>query len=370
MSLRAPDRKSEGALFSAASKIKSTSTLPFRGGDLPPLSAAEEAELVRRFQANQDRAAATRLVRSQLPFLRKAVAQYPSITRYPDGKNNSEGRSDAFQAACCGLLTALRSFDPDRGFRFITYASFFVHGEIVKITKSSTAEVSLNSPVSSSDEGDDIELIDSIISSDAPPEEDLCDADEAQRFARDLETKLAELSPREQRIFRARNLEADPVPLSDLGRELQISPERVRQIHESVFVRVCGAGTRPRPKARGDVPPINQSLTYSRPVQALIDAGVPADIAARTQAFVDRGLSPDAADHLARENDPRVNARFGIPGADDRLWRKRPERIWELGKCPKNENSSASDVNNDKAQPRRLATRRIWRARKNSGADA
>ena len=52
------------------------------------------------------------------------------------------------------------------------------------------------------------------------------------------------LTERERRVFVARRLREDPPSLEELGRELSISGERVRQIETLAFEKVRRAATR------------------------------------------------------------------------------------------------------------------------------
>jgi RNA polymerase sigma-32 factor len=52
------------------------------------------------------------------------------------------------------------------------------------------------------------------------------------------------LTARERRVFEARRLSEDPPSLEELGRQLSISGERVRQIETSAFEKVKRAATR------------------------------------------------------------------------------------------------------------------------------
>ena len=56
--------------------------------------------------------------------------------------------------------------------------------------------------------------------------------------------RSSRLTPRERRVFEARRLREDPPSLDELGRELSISGERVRQIETSAFEKVRRAATR------------------------------------------------------------------------------------------------------------------------------
>jgi RNA polymerase sigma-32 factor len=74
--------------------------------------------------------------------------------------------------------------------------------------------------------------------------------DEGAQKAKALRSALDVLTARERRVFEARRLREDPPSLEDLGRELSISGERVRQIEASAFEKVRRAATmRLRPAA-------------------------------------------------------------------------------------------------------------------------
>ena len=53
-----------------------------------------------------------------------------------------------------------------------------------------------------------------------------------------LAAAIASLNPREQEIVKARFLTDEPVTLEDLGRQFQISRERVRQIETKAFQKI------------------------------------------------------------------------------------------------------------------------------------
>jgi RNA polymerase sigma-32 factor len=63
------------------------------------------------------------------------------------------------------------------------------------------------------------------------------------------------LTARERRVFVVRRLREDPPSLEELGRELSISGERVRQIETSAFEKVKRAVTR---RLRPDVLPARE----------------------------------------------------------------------------------------------------------------
>lgn len=87
-------------------------------GSIDPLGAAEEKALVTRWQQHKDYEARDRMVAANLRFVHETVIKFllPRGTEY----------EDAVQAGCEGLLTAIDRFDPNRGFKFISYAVFWI----------------------------------------------------------------------------------------------------------------------------------------------------------------------------------------------------------------------------------------------------
>ncbi len=61
---------------------------------------------------------------------------------------------------------------------------------------------------------------------------------DAQTRSQWLADALKELSDREQTIIRERHLKQETVTLEDLGRELGISKERVRQLEQRAMTRL------------------------------------------------------------------------------------------------------------------------------------
>ena len=87
-----------------------------------PLSRAEEAQLVRRARAG-DTAAADAMVTANLRFVVTVAKKYTSY-----GMSFSE----LIAEGNCGLLEAVKRFDETRGFKFITYAVWWIRQAILK----------------------------------------------------------------------------------------------------------------------------------------------------------------------------------------------------------------------------------------------
>lgn len=89
----------------------------------PLLAAEEEAFLARRWREHGDLEAAHRLITSHLRLVAKIAIQYRGYGR-PLCELVSEGS--------IGMLTAVKRFDPDRGFRLATYAIWWIRAAIME----------------------------------------------------------------------------------------------------------------------------------------------------------------------------------------------------------------------------------------------
>ena len=88
-----------------------------------PLTAEEERSLIRRYQQEGDQEAAHRLVTSNLKLVVKIALIYRRVY------NNV---MDLIQEGNIGLIQALGRFDPGKGTRLPTYASWWIKAYIIK----------------------------------------------------------------------------------------------------------------------------------------------------------------------------------------------------------------------------------------------
>ena len=263
-------------------------TLIKRYGLLEP---AREQQLAQRWQQHRDRRATDALVTSHLRLAAKVARRYQ---RY------DLPLADLIGEANLGLVIAASHFEPGRGARFSTYALWWIKAaiheyilrsrslvkigttaaqrklffglrramikfggdkkgltqqvaeaiahelavpvrEVIEMRSRLTGDLSLNATV---DDDGPTEWEAMLVDQSPNPEAIVVEQDEGSHKARALRSALNVLTARERRVFEARRLREDPPSLEELGRELSISGERVRQIETSAFEKVRRAATR------------------------------------------------------------------------------------------------------------------------------
>lgn len=89
----------------------------------PILSHEEEFELATAYRQSKEKSVGKKIITSHLKLVVKVASQYKGY-RLPMSEMISEGN--------LGLLNALDKFDPDKGFRFSTYAMWWIRAYIQK----------------------------------------------------------------------------------------------------------------------------------------------------------------------------------------------------------------------------------------------
>src|SRR6266571_2547412 len=242
----------------------------------PQLSAEEEKELGARVQKG-DQEAFRKLIESNLRFV-VAMAKKYSRSGYPLHELINEGNM--------GLIEAASRFDPARGVRFITYASWWIrqailaaiahHGQVFRLPpklkhelyrfqtkvahltqelghKPSVEEISKRLAMDEDDVRDMMEGAPTQVSLESPISgetdmtlEDVLEdvsitpLDELlirQSFEDELKTLLGQLDDKERLIVERRFGLGDreSETLAEIGADLNLSRERVRQIEEKAL---------------------------------------------------------------------------------------------------------------------------------------
>jgi RNA polymerase sigma-32 factor len=254
----------------------------------PMLEAAEECVLATRWREHGDADAAHKLVTSHLRLVVKIAVGYRGYG-LPVSEIISEGN--------VGLMQAAKRFDPQQGFRFATYAMWWIKAaiheyilrswslvkigttanqkklffnlrkakskiaaleegdmhpdqvkliaqrlgvterDVVEMNRRLGGDVSLNAQMR--DDPDSGEWQDWLVDEGSADQESrVVESEESENRKKALAEALSVLNARERRIFEARRLAEDPSTLEDLASAFGISRERVRQIEVRAFQKV------------------------------------------------------------------------------------------------------------------------------------
>ena len=257
---------------------------------IPVLTAEQEYEYATQWTKQHDQFAAEKLVASHLRLVVSVAYDY---------KNYGIPVGELIASGNMGLMQALQKFDPDKGFRFSTYAMFWIKAEIyetilnnwsiVRIgtsanqkrvffnlarakralgimdnnlsddqtkqiaeylevpekdvqrmaTRIGARDVSLNAPINSDDGATDI--LSNMTDGGDTIEETLEQVEFRRRGYDLLKKHLAKMSERDREILVARKLRQPVATLESLSQKYGISRERVRQIEERAYNKLRDA---------------------------------------------------------------------------------------------------------------------------------
>ncbi|MDQ6976051.1 MAG: RNA polymerase factor sigma-32 [Mariprofundaceae bacterium] len=243
------------------------------------LSREQETRLARRWHEQDDRDAAKELVVANLPGVAAIAREY---------RHFGLQEMDLIQEGTMGLMHAVKRFDPNRGFRLMTYASWWIRASIhdfilhswsiVKLgtnklqrrifaglqkarnsiaamdgTKvdevaaeygidgnayQEVASAFLQRDLSLDVERDGENITSTLPSATASPEEQVSASNWRDFQEKQLHTALQMLGERDRYIIVQRHL-SDPVAtLKDLAKDLGISIERVRQLEKRAMTKI------------------------------------------------------------------------------------------------------------------------------------
>ena len=248
-------------------------------GETPLINAAEEVELAKRIKQGDHRAL-EKLTKANLRFVVSVAKQY---------QNQGLSLADLINEGNIGLIKAAKRFDETRGFKFISYAVWWIRqailqslaeqsrivrlplnrvgtlhkigkissslqqefgrepsaneiakklslteGEVSDTLKISNSHLSLDAPFSVSEDNSLIDILED--EEQASPDESLL----SDSLRVEIEKALDTLSPREALVI---NLyfglnHAKPLTLEEIGARFSLTRERVRQIKEKAIRRL------------------------------------------------------------------------------------------------------------------------------------
>jgi len=251
------------------------------------LERDQEYALAKRWRERGDRDAADQLVTSHLRLAVKIAMGYRGYG-LPVSEIISEGN--------IGLMQALNRFEPEKGFRFATYAMWWIRASIqdyilrswslVKIGTTANqkrlffklrsaknkiaafesgdlrpdqvasiaksldvtdqdvidmnrrlgGDKSINAPLH--EDGETGEWQDHLVDQSPSPEAIVVEQDDKEHQHSALIAAIDVLDDRERRIFQARHLVDEPLTLEELAEKFNVSRERIRQIEVRAFEKV------------------------------------------------------------------------------------------------------------------------------------
>ena len=251
------------------------------------LEREQEYQLAKRWRELGDRDAANQLVTSHLRLAVKIAMGYRGYG-LPVSEIIAEGN--------VGLMQALNRFEPEKGFRFATYAMWWIRAciqdyilrswslvkigttanqkklffklrsakskiaalesgdlhpdqvaliaknldvtnqDVVDMNRRLGGDKSINAPMHN--DGETGEWQDHLVDQSPSPEAIVVEQDEKDRRLKALVAAIDVLNDRERRIFEARRLVDEPLTLEDLAAKFDVSRERIRQIEARAFEKV------------------------------------------------------------------------------------------------------------------------------------
>lgn len=199
-----------------------------------PLSREEEGYLTKQWREKKDIDARNKLIESNLKFVTTIAKNYKGL---------GLTYSDLIQEGNAGLFKAVDKFDPDKGYKFISYAVNWIKQSILEALNKKNALKSSELPNETFDDVqedkthltlDDISLDDVYL--------DI--SDDERRHEQDIintaKFLLTGLTSREKYIVCQYNgiNEKKSKTLEEIGKDLGLTKERVRQINEKAMKKL------------------------------------------------------------------------------------------------------------------------------------
>jgi len=206
-------------------------------GRYPLLFHDQEYELAKRYQKG-DVTAGQQIIRANLRFVVKVSRKY-----FYTGHNCLE----IIQEGNLGLIRALHRFDPDRGVPFIFYAVWWIKATI-KVFLQKSGKVHTGSlehakgllPLDKTIGDDDACRWVDFLTDGVHPEKHYYERERSQHISALLQHCFSFLSQREVLVITQRFFTDPPVTLKEIGMQLGVSRERVRQLQVRSMEKMKG----------------------------------------------------------------------------------------------------------------------------------
>ncbi len=245
----------------------------------PRLSREEEVRLAHAWRNQGDREAARQLVVGNLYAVAGIAREY---------RHFGLPEMDLIQEGTLGLMHAVKRFDPERGFRLMTYAAWWIRASIqdyilrswsivklgtsklqrkifaglgkakasiaamegrgadevgaeyglsgIEYQEAATAFLQRDVSLSADEEGQ--AMVESIPTTLPGPEEQVVESDSENYRQKILQSALSQLPKRDRAIIAQRHLTDTPATLKELSETYGISVERVRQIESRAMQKL------------------------------------------------------------------------------------------------------------------------------------
>jgi RNA polymerase sigma-32 factor len=250
----------------------------------PLLTQDEEFQLAVKYRKYDDIEAAHKLITSNLRFVVKVAFEY---------KSYGVKIQDLVQEGNIGLMMAVKKFNPYKGYRFISYAIWWIRaymqnfiiktwslvkigttqaqkklfykiGKVRKALESdgendkryerlardldvakediiemeqrmSSRDLSLDTPF---DEGQELTHLDLLKEESPDQEEAIAQEEEKKIREREVQNALKRLNEKEVYVIKSRIMAEEPLTLQQIGDHLKLSRERVRQIESEALKKL------------------------------------------------------------------------------------------------------------------------------------
>lgn len=258
--------------------------------DAPMLERQYEVDLARRWRDEQDDSALHEIIEAHIRLVVRVASKF---------KGYGMPINDLIQEGNTGLMQAANRFDPEKGFRFSTYATWWImaamqeyivrNSSIVRIGTTpaqkslffnlrklrarltdnsgsrmtndqrqliaselgvplaavermeshfSRPDQSLNATIGDSDAD---EFVDRLADDSASPEDIVGDLIDGETRAQWIREAMEHLTPRERDVITQRFLTDDKITLAEIGEEFGVTKERIRQIEGKALSKLRDA---------------------------------------------------------------------------------------------------------------------------------